>query len=142
MNISSVFGFIAVPGNGAYNAAKFAVRGFTEALAIELRMDRSPVVASSVHPGGIATSIARSARVGSKQDVSIDEEERDREFQKAARTSPEACARQIVAGVKRDKRRILVGSGARTISAISRLFPNLYQRGLAAVARRRPEGVV
>ena len=145
VNISSVFGLIAFPGNGAYNAAKFAVRGYTEALSIELRAARSPILASSVHPGGVATGIARNARVGEALAGNPelgDAAERDEQFQKAARTSAEDAARQIVRGVKKDKPRILVGSGARTISAMQRLFPTLYQRMLARAARGRAPGLV
>ncbi len=136
VNVSSVFGLIAFPGNGAYNAAKFAVRGFTEALSIELRAERSPIVASSVHPGGIRTQIVRHARIGAQEGSDTDAEQLEREFRRAARTSPEQAARIILEGVKRDRRRILVGRDAHLISGLQRLFPALYQRLLAAAARR------
>ncbi len=141
INISSVFGLIAFPGNGAYNAAKFAVRGYTEALSIELQAEKSPVIVSSVHPGGIKTEIAANARIGSKEEVpeGIDVDEA---FKKAARTTPDQAAQVILDGVKNDKRRILIGTDARVISGVQRLFPTLYQRVLAAVARRRGPGQV
>ncbi|MDJ0789362.1 MAG: SDR family NAD(P)-dependent oxidoreductase [Myxococcota bacterium] len=130
VNVSSVFGLIAFPGNGTYNAAKFAVRGFTEALAIELEMEGSPVQVSCVHPGGIKTNIARLARVGT------DEEQPDRAemsdaFDRAARTTPERAAQVILDGVRRNRRRILIGPDARVISGVQRLLPVGYQRLLA-----------
>ncbi len=134
--LSSVFGLIAAPGNGAYNAAKFAVRGYTEALSIELQAERSPIVATTVHPGGIKTSIARSARVGSKEALDLDADGMDEQFQRAARTSPDRAAEVILDGVKKDKRRILIGGDARVISGVQRLLPTLYQRVLARATRR------
>jgi len=135
VNVSSVFGIIAVPGNGAYNAAKFAVRGYTECLRQELAIDGHPVSATCVHPGGIKTSIARSARrgVGGVPGEAVEE------FDRLARTTPERAARTILDGVKRNRRRVLIGGDARVIDIVQRLLPTAYQRILeAAVKRRRP----
>lgn len=142
VNVSSVFGLVAFPGNGAYSAAKFAVRGFSEALSIELQADRSPVLVSTVHPGGIRTGIARHARVGANEPGSIAPEERETLFFRAARTTADRAARVILEGVKRDKRRILITPGARVISAVQRLFPSLYQSAFARGARGRQPGQV
>jgi len=142
VNISSVFGLIAVPGNGAYNAAKFAVRGFTECLSMELEAARSPIQVTSVHPGGIRTQIARNARLARSEPEGMSAEERHDSFTNMARTTADAAARSIVDGVKRGKRRVLIGSDARLLSGIQRIFPTLYQTALARIARRWESGRV
>ena len=125
VNISSVFGIIAFPHNGTYNAAKFAVRGYTEALRMELRLAGSSVSATCVHPGGIKTNIARSARVYDEQ--AFGGKEIGDEFDTMAFTTPEDCARQILRGVERDAPRVLVGADARLIDTVQRLVPTGYQ---------------
>jgi butyryl-CoA dehydrogenase len=130
VNLSSVFGLISVPMQSAYNSAKFGVRGFTDALRIELEMERSPVSCTTVHPGGIKTNIVRNGRF---HDDSVD----PAEFDRIALTSPEKAARQILAGVERNKRRVLVGPDAKVIDLVARLPAGLYQRVLASGARRR-----
>jgi NAD(P)-dependent dehydrogenase (short-subunit alcohol dehydrogenase family) len=137
VNISSAFGFIGIPGQSAYTASKFAVRGFTEALAIELRIEGSPVLAHVVHPGGIATGIARHARLGENQVAERPREEMLAAFDRIARTSADDAAREIVEGVRRGSRRILIGMDARVISALQRLLPSRYQRLVELGARRR-----
>jgi len=87
VNISSVFGFVGMPTQSAYNAAKFAVRGFTEALRQEMIIARRPVTVHCVHPGGINTNIARNARTSDA--LGIDPERQARDFSRIARTSPE-----------------------------------------------------
>jgi NAD(P)-dependent dehydrogenase (short-subunit alcohol dehydrogenase family) len=135
VNISSVFGIIAVPGNGAYNAAKFAVRGYTECLRQELAIEGHPVSVTCVHPGGIKTNIARNARIGEGGAGS----EAIEEFDRVARTHADQAARTILSAVQRDKRRVLIGTDARVIDWLQRLFPTGYQRLIeAAVRRRRP----
>lgn len=121
VNISSMFGLIGVPTQSAYNAAKFAVRGFTESLRQEMRGSRVHVCC--VHPGGIATDIARHSRGGS---LDISPDERDARFRKMARTSPESAAAQILKAVERKKHRLLIGLDAKLVSLVSRLFPVRY----------------
>jgi NAD(P)-dependent dehydrogenase (short-subunit alcohol dehydrogenase family) len=123
VNISSVFGLVGVPTQSAYNAAKFGVRGFTEALRQEMLIERRPVGVSCVHPGGIQTNIARDARAtaGTAQ-------ERASEFAKIARTSPENAAKTIIRGVERNRARILIGADARVIDAAPRVLGAAYQR--------------
>ncbi len=123
VNISSVFGIIAVPTQSAYNAAKFAVRGYTEALRHE--MAGSNIHVCCVHPGGIRTNIARSARGG---DPAISDEDRGKEFEKMARTTPESAAAQIVRAVEKKKKRLLIGWDARFIDIVQRIFPVNYGR--------------
>lgn len=121
-NVSSLFGLVAAPGQAAYNASKFAVRGFTEALRMELRLGGVPVQVSTVHPGGIRTAIARNARVGASEDHA----EAAAAFEKVAFTSPEKAARTILRGVERGRPRILVGPDAVAIAALPRLVGVRY----------------
>ncbi len=137
VNISSVFGLISVPGQSAYNAAKFAVRGYTDALRMELEIQRSGVSATTVHPGGIRTNIARNARVHeSAATLGPIEDDLGARFDQVAMTTPERAARQILTGVERNRRRILVGPDAVALDLVSRLPAGLYQRVLVAGARR------
>ena len=125
VNISSIFGMVGVPSQCAYNASKFAVRGYSEALRQELHLRGKGVSLTCVHPGGIQTNIARSARVAAGM-----RERRDEilaTFDKLARTRPEACARAIVRAVRKDRPRVLVGADARILDALVRLWPTGYQ---------------
>jgi NAD(P)-dependent dehydrogenase (short-subunit alcohol dehydrogenase family) len=138
INMSSVFGLISVPGQAAYNAAKFAVRGFTDALRMELEMNPCGVSCTTVHPGGVKTNIVRNARVDpslaatlSHPDAAADE------FDKMARTTPESAARQILLGVTRDRRRVLVGPDAAVIDLVSRLPAAASQRLIEKRATRQ-----
>ncbi|MEV0065840.1 SDR family NAD(P)-dependent oxidoreductase [Amycolatopsis sp. NPDC050768] len=131
VNISSVFGFVGVPTQSAYNAAKFAVRGFTEALREEMLAARHPVAVSCVHPGGIKTNIARHARGGNDGD----QEAAAAGFEKIALTTPKKAAETIIRGVERRSARILIGPDAYVIDAIPRLLGSAYQRPLATMAR-------
>ncbi len=126
VNISSVFGLCAIPTQGAYNCSKFAIRGFTEALGQE--MAGSGVTVSSVHPGGIRTNIAKKARFKSSSAPVKNKNEAADAFEKAARTTPAQAATTIVNGIKKRKRRVLVGPDAYIFDLSARLFPSLYQR--------------
>jgi len=137
INTSSVFGLAGIPSQSAYNAAKFAVRGFTESLRQELEMQGAPVSASSVHPGGIKTNIARAARVdGSIASLGLDVSNSTEKFEKAFITTPERAAAVILRGVQRNRRRVLIGADARVIDLVVRLMPSGYQRLTMAFARR------
>ena len=128
VNISSVFGLAGIPSQAAYNSAKFAVRGFTECLRQELDIMKCGVSATSVHPGGIKTSIARSARVDpSVRDLGIDEVVAGEKFEKAFITSADKAAGVILDGVRANKRRVLVGPDARVFDWMVRLLPSSYQ---------------
>ena len=131
VNISSVFGMIGFPRQGTYNASKFAVRGFTEALWCEL--EGTGVTAVSVHPGGIKTNIARDARshtsAAVKQKLAAD-------FHRVARTTPEEAAEVILRGVYDKKRRVMIGADAQLIQLMSRLLPEGYPSILAALDKR------
>lgn len=123
INVSSVFGMIAPPGNAAYSASKFAVRGFTESLRHELQ--DTGIAVSCVHPGGVATNIARSGRLGSEAHETA-KQESVRYHTKVSRTTPEEAARQIIRGIKRRSKRILVGRDARMIDVVHRAAPESY----------------
>ena len=138
INISSVFGLAGIPSQSAYNSAKFAVRGFTESLRQELDMLKFGVSASCVHPGGIKTSIARASRMDdSLQDLGLASpgEDTRQKFEKSFITSPDKAANEILEGVQRNQRRILVGPDARVYDWMVRLLPTAYQRLAVGYAR-------
>ena len=123
VNVSSLFGLIAPPGQTAYSAAKFGLRGFSESLRHEL--ESSNVSVTVVHPGGIKTEIANNARIPQ----SIDPEEaraQTREFNKLLRTSPEDAAAMIVRAIEKRAPRLLIGNDARMAERIQRLLPATY----------------
>lgn len=126
VNISSVFGLIGYAGQTHYCASKFAVRGFTETLAQELR--GTGVGVCCVHPGGVATNVARNAKVDKMPLGDLTREELDVNFDKMAITPPEKAAQLILKGAAKKKRRILIGGDARFISLVSRLFPVAYTK--------------
>lgn len=129
VNISSVFGLVGIPTQSAYNSAKFAVRGFTESLRQELDMLDYGVSASCVHPGGVKTGIARSARMDSSvKDLGINDIDTREKFEKTFITSADKAAKEILQGVQRNQRRILVGPDARVFDWMARLLPTAYQR--------------
>jgi len=136
VNLSSVFGLVSVPTQSAYNAAKFGVRGFTDALRMELDIERCGVSATTVHPGGVKTNIARNARMDESAEILGGGESADN-FEKVARTSPDKAARQILAAVRANRRRVLVGPDAKLIDFVSRLPAGLYQRTMVLGARLR-----
>lgn len=132
VNVSSLFGLITPAGQTAYCASKFAVRGFSNALRLEL--EGSNVGVTVVHPGGVATSIANSARVSA--DASPEDIERSRaQAQKLLRMPPQRAAQIIVSGIERDKARVLVGNDARILSWLERLMPVHYWRLFPALAK-------
>jgi short-subunit dehydrogenase len=135
VNVSSVFGLIAVPTQSAYNAAKFAVKGFTEALREELDIEGSPIGVTCVHPGGIKTNIARNARV--TETPGMVDVKSTRDFEKAFTTSPEDAAAAVVGAILKNKRRLLIGTDARVIDLVQRALPTAYQTLLVAGAKAR-----
>jgi NAD(P)-dependent dehydrogenase (short-subunit alcohol dehydrogenase family) len=130
VNVSSVFGLMGMPGQSAYCASKFAVRGFTESLRMELELEGAPVSATCVHPGGVATGIALSARVdpaAARMNGMDEQDMRERAHAMIQVTTPESAARQILSGVQRNARRVLVGPDARRSEFLSRLLGAAYQ---------------
>jgi NADP-dependent 3-hydroxy acid dehydrogenase YdfG len=133
VNVSSVFGLFSVPGQAAYNAAKFAVRGFTEALRQEMALARHPVAVTTVHPGGIQTAIARNATAAE----GLDPEQLAKLFDKRlARTSPERAAKVILDAVRKKKARVLVGTDAKLLDVMVRVAGPYYQQLFGPVMGR------
>jgi NAD(P)-dependent dehydrogenase (short-subunit alcohol dehydrogenase family) len=128
VNLSSVFGLASIPSQSAYNSAKFAVRGFTDALRIELDAAPCGVSSTTVHPGGIKTNIARNMR--GDHDAAAN-------FDRIARTTPEKAAREILAAVKANRRRVLIGPDAKVIDFLARLPGSILHRLIARGARMR-----
>jgi NADP-dependent 3-hydroxy acid dehydrogenase YdfG len=134
VNLSSIFGIIGVPTQSAYNAAKFAVRGFTESLRQETAA--SGLHVCCVHPGGVRTNIARNSRGGS---AALSPDERAAHFERFARTSADAAAAQILRAVEKRRPRLLIGRDARVVDRLARVFPSAYPRFLPGL-RRLGEG--
>lgn len=124
VNTSSLFGLLAEPGQAAYNSAKFAVRGFTEALNTEMIVAKHPVKVTCVHPGGIKTAIARNATVSGEHDQKKTAELFDKYL---ARMTSEDAADVIINGVKKNKARVLVGADAKVLDLWVRLVASKYQ---------------
>jgi len=133
INISSVEGLFSVPGHAAYNSAKFAVRGFTEALRQEMMLAKHPVKVTTVHPGGIKTAIARNMTAVEGVNVAELAQIFDNWL---ARTSPQKAARIILKGVRKNKARVLVGADAKMLDIIVRVTGSKYQRLFSAVSAR------
>lgn len=138
VNLSSIFGVMAMPTQSAYNAAKFAVRGFTESLNEELRLENTGVRAVCVHPGGIKTNIVANARLRNMGSLSTSHSELIREFnEELARTTAEQAAKVILDGVVSGRSRILIGSDAKLLDTIVRLLPERYQGIIVWGAKRK-----
>ncbi len=128
VNVSSLFGLIGVPGQTAYCASKFAVRGFSEALRIEAA--QQGVHVAVVHPGGVKTNIAKNALFGTQENFSAIVESIEKS---SLKLSPEKAAEIIYNGVESRKPRIIVGRDAGAIDRIQRFFPVLYPRVIRAL---------
>jgi len=131
VNVSSIFGIMAPPGQTAYSSAKFAIRGFSEALRHELQVSGSPVRLSVVHPGGIKTNIVRNSRTGS---AITDNERRSQaieRFDVIARTSAKDAALRIIKGIEKNEPRILIGGDARFMDILQRFRPATYWNVMA-----------
>jgi short-subunit dehydrogenase len=126
VNVSSIYGIIAPPGQTAYTAAKFAVRGFSESLRHELELNKSPVRLSVVHPGGVATRIVHNATMGAsitdntRRSTTIDR------FTEMAKTTPTGAAERIIRGIEKNEKRILIGNDARFMDLLQRFRPSSY----------------
>lgn len=125
VNVSSLFGLIAPPGQTAYCASKFAVRAFSESLRRELEAEGATVGVSVVHPGGVATSIAESARVPKDSDPA-ELEQRRKDYSRLLTMPPERAGEIIVGGVEKGRARIMVGRDAKSAALIERIAPVSY----------------
>jgi NADP-dependent 3-hydroxy acid dehydrogenase YdfG len=136
VNVSSLFGLMSMPGQAAYNAAKFAVRGFTEALRQEMTLNGHPVKVTAVHPGGIKTAIARNGSAAEGVDPELTAKLFDKRL---ANTTPRRAAEIILEAVHKDRARVLVGPDAKVLDAIVRVTGSGYQRLFSPViARLKP----
>jgi short-subunit dehydrogenase len=131
VNLSSIFGIIAPPGQTAYSAAKFAVRGFSESLRHELQMAASPVRLSVVHPGGVATNIVRNSRTGTGMTDNARRAQSIERFDAVAKTTPKGAALRIIGGIEKNQPRILIGNDARFMDLLQRFRPASYWPVLA-----------
>jgi butyryl-CoA dehydrogenase len=143
INVSSVFGLISLPTQSAYGAAKFAVRGFTDALRLELEMEGSGVSCTTVYPGGVKTSISRNARMDASAAAMVGSPEAAHtRFDRTALTTAERAAEVILGAVEHNRRRVLIGPDAKAFDLLSRLPAGVYQRLItkAAARGRRRQG--
>ena len=134
INLSSLYGLVAPPGQTAYCASKFAVRGFSNALRHELQ--GTNVGMTVVHPGGVATGIVRHARLPAGTDP-VEAAERARHSERLLRMPPEKAGEIIVKAVERERARVLVGSDAKLMAVLERLMPVGYWRLVGALVGRR-----
>ncbi|MBZ4557281.1 SDR family NAD(P)-dependent oxidoreductase [Mycobacterium avium subsp. hominissuis] len=131
VNLSSAFGLIAVPYQGAYSTSKFAVRGFTEALRQEMIIERHPVTVHCVHPGVVRTNFGANMRTSDTEDPDLAAQL----FDRAALTTPARAARLILRGAEKNRARILIGADGRAMAALPRLLGVAYAGLLARAAR-------
>lgn len=131
VNLSSAFGLIAIPYQGAYSTSKFAVRGFTEALRQEMIIERRHVTVHCVHPGVVRTNFGANMRTADTEDP----EQAAKLFARAALTSPEKAARIILRGAENNRARILIGPDGRVMAALPRLLGVRYTGLLGRAAR-------
>ncbi len=132
VNMSSMFGLFGVPGQAAYTSAKFAVRGFTEALRQEMALAGHRVAVTAVHPGYVKTAIARNAGSADGVDMSIG----IATFDKVAITSAQRAARIILRAVRKNKARVVVGPDAKAFDLLVRIAPSGYQRLMMPMTAR------
>jgi NAD(P)-dependent dehydrogenase (short-subunit alcohol dehydrogenase family) len=137
VNISSVFGMMGYPTQSAYNASKYAVRGLTEAMAMELALTDPNVAVIRVHPGGIKTNVARNSKHIAHLPGTDPSTDFAAEFEKNAPTTPEQAAAIIIRGMERRQHRVLIGRDARFIDWMVRLFPVSYFKVIGNFLGRR-----
>ena len=132
INISSLFGLTAQPSQSAYNSSKFAVRGFTESLRQELNIQNCGVSATCIHPGGIKTNIANSARGNeSIHDIGMSTGPKAiRSFNKFLKFDANEAAWIILQAAATNQQRCLIGNDAKIVDAIQRVFPSHYSQVL------------
>ncbi len=128
VNVSSLFGLVGVRKQSAYCATKFAVKGFTESMRMELA--GTGVAVTTVYPGGIKTNIVRNARMkkADREATTEEQEKFAKMFDRVAKTTPEEAAEVIINGIKKKKSRVLIGSDAKIAAMIQRIFPARYDK--------------
>ena len=136
VNVSSIFGIIAPPGQTAYAASKFAVRGFSESLRHELEMSGSAIGVTLVHPGGVRTAISENARMAKGLDTAVVASERAN-WRSLLALAPAKAAETIAVAIERRAPRVLVGGDAKGAALVQRLFPVSYWKHVARDIARR-----
>ena len=140
VNVSSLNGIMAQPEMTHYCTSKFAVRGFTESLRMEMEAAGHPVGVTSVHPGGIKTNIATAALAAARElgmEVTAEHEKRQQTYnEKLLKMSPDKAAQIILDGVKAKRPRVMVGSDAKVVDLFVRALPARYAKGVLAFERR------
>lgn len=138
VNLSSLFGIVAFPTSCAYNASKFAVRGFTESVRQQLAVENAPVKVTCVYPGAINTNIVSAGRVISNDNWGLVDSRQSAEgFKKAARTTPEKAAKVIVKAIRNNQGRILIGADAKLFDAMQRILPGIFNDIVIRVVRHQ-----
>lgn len=138
VNLSSGLGLVGIPRLAGYVASKFAIRGFTEALQQELELEDCGITAICVHPGFVKTGIVHTARMADPEILGMDREQMVASFNRLARTTAGQAARAIIQGVKKGRRRILIGADARFGDLLQRLTPAGCRRFVVRKARPGP----
>ena len=134
VNTASIFGVIAVPSQSAYNASKFAVRGFTEALKQEL--EDASIGVSCILPGGVKTNIVKTSRYYATDNIAPTKDEAIQFFETLAGLTADQAAQIILRGVQRGRLHVLVGGDAKTIAILQRLLPERYGKVLRWLQER------
>ncbi len=122
VNISSVFGLVGIPGVSSYSVSKFAVRGFSESVMLEERINKTGVIVTCVHPGGVKTNIAKSAKGANPEKM--------KEFEKALNKSPESAAFAIIKGIRKKKTKLLIGADAQLIYYLNKYAKRFLEVGI------------
>lgn len=137
VNISSVLDLIATPTQSAYTITKFAIRGFTECLRLELDIGESGIGATVVYPGGVRTNIAKDARVSESllEEMGASKEEMVVNFEHSARILPEEAAAKIIKGIKGNRNRVLIGRETYFLDMLQRLMPSAYLKIMTGLFR-------
>ncbi len=139
VNISSIFAMVSMPTQSLYNAAKAAVRGFSDALREELRPRGIQVLC--VHPGGIKTRIVEQARFGNLSTTGLNAEQLKSSFQSNAATTANSAASQIIAAIEAGQSRLLIGTDAKVLDRLFRFFPANASRLFSKLIKRRGEKI-
>ncbi len=140
VNVSSIFAMVSVPSQSMYNAAKAAVRGFSDALREELR--GGPVGVLCVHPGGVRTHIVDNARMADLSLAELTQQQMRDGFALNARTSPEQAAEAIVQAIERGQTRLMIGLDARVADWLYRIHPARASAWITALGRRRQKAML
>jgi len=128
VNISSLFGLISIPNQSAYNAAKFAVRGFSESLSEEMQMAGKSVSVTCVHPGGIKTNIINNSRMGTSLGLGQGGQPLKQRLNHYLTTSADQAAKQILTAIAKKRRRLVIGYDAKALDMLQRCLPSRYQQ--------------